>query len=190
MATHLTRRGLFLQALAATAAAATPPPSFAHFTDVARSAGLTEPIVYGGVDSKKYILETNGCGVAFLDYDNDGWLDILLAGGTRLEGHPGPTSIRLYKNNRNGTFTDVTKSAGLERVAWVSGVCFGDYDNDGFDDIFLSCWGQNILFKNNGNGTFTDVTEHAGLTASKRPLERRLHLARLQPRRPPRPLYQ
>ena len=140
---------------------------FAHVTDIARAAGLTEPIVYGGIESKKYILETNGCGVAFLDYDNDGWVDILLAGGSRLEGHPTSTSIRLYKNNRNGTFTDVTRKAGLERIAWVSGICFGDYDNDGFDDIFLSCWGQNILYKNNRNGTFTDVTASAGLTAPK-----------------------
>ena len=152
-------------------AKAAPPlqPDFAHFTDIAAVAGLTEPIVYGGVESKKYILETNGCGVAFIDYDNDGWVDIFLGGGTRLEGldKGQSTSIRLYKNNRNGTFTDVTRKAGLERIAWVSGVCFGDYDNDGFDDIFLSCWGQNILYKNNGNGTFTDVTAQAGLVAPK-----------------------
>ena len=152
-------------------AKAAPPlqPDFAHFTDIAAVAGLTEPIVYGGVESKKYILETNGCGVAFIDYDNDGWVDIFLGGGTRLEGldKGQSTSIRLYKNNRNGTFTDVTRKAGLERIAWVSGVCFGDYDNDGFDDIFLSCWGQNILYKNNGNGTFTDVTAKAGLVAPK-----------------------
>ena len=152
-------------------AKAAPPlqPDFAHFVDIAALAGLTEPIVYGGVESKKYILETNGCGVAFIDYDNDGWVDIFLGGGTRLEGldKGQSTSIRLYKNNRNGTFTDVTRKAGLERIAWVSGVCFGDYDNDGFDDIFLSCWGQNILYKNNGNGTFTDVTAQAGLVAPK-----------------------
>ena len=150
-------------------AAPAQQPDFAHFTDIAAAAGLTEHIVYGGVESKKYILETNGCGVAFIDYDNDGWVDIFLGGGTRLEGldKGQSTSIRLYKNNRNGTFTDVTRKAGLERIAWVSGVCFGDYDNDGFDDIFLSCWGQNILFKNNGNGTFTDVTAQAGLVAPK-----------------------
>src|SRR3978361_389217 len=115
-----------------TAQAQTP---FANFTDIAASAGLTEPIVYGGVESKKYILETNGCGVGFIDYDNDGWIDTFLGGGTALAGQPGSTSIRLYHNNRDGTFTDVTKKAGLERIAWVSGVCFGDYDNDGFEDI-------------------------------------------------------
>ena len=137
--------------------------NFASFTDIAKTAGLIQPIIYGGIESKKYILETNGCGVAFYDFDNDGWLDIFTAGGSRIDGHPGTTSIRLYKNNRNGTFTDVTKKAGLERVAWVSGVTIGDFDNDGFDDLFLSCWGQNILYRNNGNGTFTDVTKKAGL---------------------------
>ena len=129
---------------------------------MAKAAGLTQPIIYGGVQSKKYILETNGCGVAFLDYDNDGWIDIFLGGGSRLEGHPGPTSIRLYRNNRNGTFTDVTHQAGLDRIAWVSGVCVGDYNNDGHEDIVLSCWGANLLCRNNGNGTFTDVSKECG----------------------------
>jgi enediyne biosynthesis protein E4 len=138
-----------------------------QFTDIARQAGLNEPIVYGGVETKKYILETNGCGVAFYDYDNDGWMDILLGGGTRLDGHPGSTSIRLYKNNRNGTFTDVTRKAGLERIAWVSGLTIGDFDNDGNDDIFFACWGQNILYRNNGDGTFTDITAKAGLAGEK-----------------------
>ncbi len=134
-----------------------------YFVNIAAKAGLTEPVVYGGVERKKYILETNGCGIAFYDYDHDGWLDIFVPGGSRLDAAPPATSNRLYKNNRDGTFTDVTKKAGLERVAWVSGVCIGDYNNDGFDDLFLSCWGQNILYRNNGNGTFTDVTKQAGL---------------------------
>jgi hypothetical protein len=134
-----------------------------YFTDVAAKAGLTQAVVYGGIEHKKYILETNGCGIAFYDYDHDGWLDIFVPGGSRLDGAPPATSNRLYKNNRDGTFTDVTKKAGLERVAWVSGVCVGDYNNDGFDDLFLSCWGQNILYRNNGDGTFTDVTKQAGL---------------------------
>lgn len=134
-----------------------------YFTDIAAKAGLTQPIVYGGIDSKKYILEANGCGIAFFDYDHDGWLDLFIPGGSRLEGPPAGATNRLYKNNRDGTFTDVTKKAGLERVAWVSGVCVGDYNNDGFDDLFLSCWGQNILYRNNGDGTFTDVTKEAGL---------------------------
>jgi hypothetical protein len=160
----MTRREAFLL-LAQSATAGVSQPEFVHFTDIAAAAGLTEPIIYGGVESKKYILETNGCGVAFIDYDNDGWPDIFLGGGSRLEGHPTSTSIRLYHNNRNGTFSDVTKKSGLERIAWVSGVCVADYDNDGFDDIFLACWGQNILYRNNGNGTFTDVTDSAGLRA-------------------------
>jgi hypothetical protein len=139
------------------------PNGLPYFTDIAAKAGLTQPVVYGGVEHKKYILETNGCGIAFFDYDHDGWLDIFVPGGSRLEGSPPATSNRLYKNNRNGTFTDVTNKAGLERVAWVSGVCVGDYNNDGFDDLFLSCWGQNILYRNNGDGTFTDVTKEARL---------------------------
>lgn len=155
----MTRRGLlalFAQALA-------PRSEFAVFTDVAKEAGLRAPVVYGGIESKKYILETNGCGIAFFDYDHDGWLDIFVPGGSRIDGAPPGTSNRLYRNNRDGTFTDVTKKAGLERVAWVSGVCIGDYNNDGFDDLFLSCWGENILYRNNGDGTFTDVTASAGL---------------------------
>ena len=136
-----------------------------QFTDIAVQAGLTQPVVYGGVDSKKYIIETNGCGVAFYDYDNDGWMDILVLSGTRLEGFPKgqePTN-RLYRNNGNGTFTDVTAKAGLTRTGWASGLCIGDYDNDGFDDLFITYWGQNVLYRNNGNGTFTDVTEQAKL---------------------------
>jgi enediyne biosynthesis protein E4 len=140
-----------------------PQPGLPYFTDIAAKAGLTAPVVYGGVDRKKYILETNGCGIAFYDYDHDGWLDIFVPGGSRVDGAPPATSNRLYRNNRDGTFTDVTKRAGLERVAWVSGVCIGDFDNDGRDDLFLSCWGQNILYHNNGDGTFTDVTDKAGL---------------------------
>jgi len=142
--------------------------SLPNFIDVAARAGLSHPVVYGGVDHKKYIIETNGCGVAFFDYDHDGWLDIFLPGGSRLDGAPPGATNRLYKNNRDGTFTDVTKKAGLERVVWVSGVCIGDYNNDGFDDLFLSCWGQNILYRNNGDGTFTDVTKQAGLLGPAR----------------------
>ena len=138
-------------------------PFLARFTDVAEKAGLTHPIVYGGTDTKSYIIEVVGCGVAFLDYDNDGWLDILVLSGTRLEGAPPGTTNRLYKNNRDGTFTDVTEKAGLTRMGWASAVTVGDYDNDGFDDLFITCYGQNVLYHNNGDGTFTDVTEKAGL---------------------------
>jgi hypothetical protein len=138
-------------------------PFLARFTDVARQAGLTEPMVYGGAESKTYIIEVVGCGVAFLDYDNDGWLDVFLLSGTRLEGAPAGATNRLYKNNRDGTFTDVTAKAGLTRSGWASAITVGDYDNDGFDDLFITYYGQNVLYHNNGDGTFTDVTRKAGL---------------------------
>lgn len=138
-------------------------PFYAHFVDVAAAAGLRAPVVYGGVESKKYILEATGCGCAFVDYDNDGWIDIFLLSGTRLTGDPPEATNRLYKNNRDGTFTDVTEKSGLKAVAWASGVCIGDYNNDGFEDIFVTNFGQNHLYRNNGDGTFTDVTKEAGL---------------------------
>ncbi|MBS1809876.1 MAG: CRTAC1 family protein [Acidobacteria bacterium] len=133
------------------------------FTDIAAQAGLTQPIIYGGIESKKFIIETNGCGVAFYDYDNDGWMDILTLSGSRLEGAPKEATNRLYRNNRNGTFTDVTAKAGLTRTGWASAICIGDYDNDGWDDLFITYWGANVLYKNNGNGTFTDVTKKSKL---------------------------
>ncbi len=138
-------------------------PFLARFTDVAREAGLTEPVIYGPADRKDYILETVGCGVAFFDYDNDGWLDILLLSGTRLDDPPASATNRLYKNNRDGTFTDVTEKAGLARTGWASAVTVGDYNNDGYEDLFITYWGQNALYRNNGDGTFTDVTKLAGL---------------------------
>ncbi len=138
-------------------------PFHARFTDVAKAAGLTAPVIYGGVDRKTYILEAIGCGVAFYDYDHDGWLDILVLSGTRLEADPPEATNRLYKNNRDGTFTDVTAQAGLVRRGWASACCIGDFDNDGFDDLFITYWGQNVLYRNNGDGTFTDVTKKAGL---------------------------
>src|SRR4051794_17915533 len=117
-------------------------PFDAHFTDVARQAGLTSATVYGASERNQYILETIGCGCAFIDYDNDGWLDIFLLGGTRLTGPEG-SGNRLFKNNRNGTFTDVTARAGLAKTGWACGVCVADYNNDGFEDIFVSGWGEN-----------------------------------------------
>ena len=134
--------------------------------DVASEAGLGEALnVYGGVHINKYLLEEMGCGAAFFDYDNDGWLDIFLANGSRFDGLPpgSPPSNFLFHNNRDGTFTDVTRKAGLIRSGWGQGCCVGDYDNDGFDDLFVTYWGQNALYRNNGDGTFTDVTEKAGL---------------------------
>ena len=137
-------------------------PFAARFTDVASAAGLKQPIVYGGIDRKSFIIETVGCGAAFLDYDNDGWLDIFLLAGTTLDGSR-RGSNRLYRNNRDGTFTDVSAKSGLARTGWASAVTVGDYNNDGFEDLFITCWGQNILYRNNGDGTFTDVTREAGL---------------------------
>lgn len=138
-------------------------PFDAHFINVAHDAGLRAPLIYGGVESKDFILETMGCGAAFLDYDNDGWLDIVLLTGRRLDSTPKEAIIRLYRNNRDGTFADVTETSGLGRSVWACGITVGDYDNDGFDDLFITCWGQNILFHNNGDGTFSDRTEKAGL---------------------------
>lgn len=138
-------------------------PFQAHFTDVAAQAGLTHPTIYGPVDHKDYIIETVGCGCAFFDYDNDGWMDALVLSGSRVANVPENTSSRLYRNNRDGTFTDVTAKAGLLRTLWASGVTVGDYNNDGFEDLFITAYGQNVLYRNNGNGTFTDVTKEAGL---------------------------
>jgi enediyne biosynthesis protein E4 len=140
------------------------------FVDVGREAGLNVPNVWGAVDRKRYIIEAKGSGLAFFDYDNDGWLDIYLTNGTRLDTNwpagKTPTS-HLYKNNRDGTFTDVTAKSGLARTGWQTGVCVGDYDNDGCDDLFCTFWGQNILFHNNGDGTFTDITRKAGLSSEQ-----------------------
>ena len=138
-------------------------PFNARFIDVARQAGLTAPVIYGGPDGTDYILEAMGCGAAFLDYDNDGWVDIVTLTGRRVHDTPRDAVIRLYRNNRDGTFTDVTAKSGIGRSVWACGITVGDYDNDGFDDIFISGWPQNILFHNNGDGTFTDVTEKACL---------------------------
>jgi hypothetical protein len=142
-------------------------PFHARFTDVAGHAGLTAPTIYGGVDEKLYVLEVVGCGCAFFDYDNDGWLDALVLCGSRLDGPPEGATNRLYRNNRDGTFSDVTAKSGLGRAGWASAVCVGDFDNDGHDDLFLTYFGQNALYRNNGDGTFTDVTERAGLLQEK-----------------------
>ena len=141
-------------------------PLGVSFVDVVKEAGLAVKTVYGGEGKNKYLLETTGCGLAFYDYDNDGWLDIFLVNGWRLEGFPPGQEPRchLFKNNRDGTFTDVTKGSGLEhKTGWGQACCVGDYNNDGLDDLFVTYYGQNALYRNNGNGTFTDVTEKAGL---------------------------
>ena len=133
-----------------------------RFVDVAAPAGLHAPSICGAADHTSYLIETTGAGVAFLDYDNDGWLDIFLLSGTLMEGRAPNATNRLYKNNRDGTFTDVTERAGLTRTGWAMGVTVGDYNNDGFEDIFVTYWGQNVLYRNNGDGTFTDATREAG----------------------------
>jgi enediyne biosynthesis protein E4 len=145
-----------------------PPKPLAYFTDIAKQAGLTMTNTFGGVTTKKYIIETTGTGVAIFDYDNDGWPDIFIVNGTKLEGPPtadAPTN-HLYHNNHNGTFTDVTKHAGLGRTGWGQGVCVGDYDNDGFEDLYVTYYGKNVLYRNNGDGTFTDVSEEAGVAGT------------------------
>src|SRR5215472_8421171 len=165
--------GLFLQAgrSAPQSAGQTQTKTSApivHFTDSAAKAGLTAPVVFGGETAKKYIIETTGTGVAIFDYDNDGWPDIFIVNGAKLEGFPNdkaPTS-HLYRNNHDGTFTDVTEKAGLMHTGWGQGVCVGDYDNDGFEDLYVTYYGKNVLYHNNGNGTFTDVSEKAGVAGS------------------------
>jgi len=143
----------------------TGSPLGVQFLDVARESGLNVEMIFGGEHRNKYLLETTGCGAAFYDYDQDDWVDIYLVNGWRLEGFPkGHEPVcHLFKNNRDGTFTDVTIKAGLARAGCGQACCVGDYNNDGWNDLFVSYYGQNSLFRNNGNGTFTDVTKEAGL---------------------------
>jgi len=137
------------------------------FRDITQQAGI-HFVHNNGAFGKKYLPETMGPGVAFIDYDNDGWPDVFIANGMDWPGHPGKHSTaKLYHNNHNGTFTDVTRKTGLEVEMMGMGVAVGDYDNDGYDDLFVSAMGQSRLFHNNGNGTFTDVTEKAGLFGPK-----------------------
>ena len=151
------RRDLLLSAMAAA-----PGPGF-QFADITRPAGLAFQHNTGAFGAK-YLPETMGPGCAFLDYDNDGWLDILLINGQDWPGHRRQRSTpRLYRNNRNGTFTDVTKAAGLDVEMYGLGVAVADFDNDGFPDLYITCVGQNRLFRNTGRGSFLDVTMAAGL---------------------------
>jgi len=148
--------------------AAAQPDLGISFLNVARESGLNAKTIFGGEHKNKYLLETTGCGVAFYDYDNDGWLDIFLVNGTRLEGFPAgsePVS-HLFKNNRDGTFTDVTMKAGVAHSGWGQACCVGDYDNDGWDDLFVTYFGKNVLYHNNGDGTFTDVSQKAGVAGN------------------------
>jgi hypothetical protein len=141
-------------------------PFGARFTDVARQAGLTHPTIAGHPDHADYITEVMTGGAAFIDYDNNGWMDVLVLSGSRFGDPPPDSSNRLYHNNRDGTFTDVTQKAGLFRTGFAYGVTAGDYNNDGFEDLFITYWGQSVLYRNNGDGTFTDVTRESGLLSA------------------------
>jgi len=143
-------------------------PYYGRFVNVAREAGLRHPVINGRADRKRYILESVGCGAAWIDYDNDGWLDALILTGTMLDGDPPEATLRLYRNLRNGSFEEVTVKAGLKRAGWASSVALGDYDGDGDTDFFLTFWGANALYRNNGDGTFTDVAAAAGLVTKER----------------------
>jgi hypothetical protein len=140
----------------------------ANFVDIAAKAGLTATNVFGGVDTKKYIIETTGTGVAIFDYDNDGWPDIFIVNGTTLDplASAKPATSHLYHNNHDGTFTDVTAKSGLQKSGWGQGVCVGDYDNDGWEDLYVTYYGKNVLYHNNGDGTFSDVSAEAGVAGS------------------------
>ena len=163
---------LFVFALATlltvrTGVSAAPETSSIQFHDVTQQAGIRF-VHNNGAFGKKYLPETMGPGVAFIDYDNDGWPDIFLVNGMDWPGHGQKHSTpKLYHNNHDGTFTDVTHQAGLDSEIFGMGVAVGDYDNDGYDNLFVTAYGQNRLFHNNGNGTFTDVTQKAGLQGPK-----------------------
>lgn len=159
----LSRRDLFRLVGGASAAASSLAAEVDLFTDITERAGLSHARNFSGAaTAKKYLLEEMGCGVALFDYDNDGWLDIFLVNGAKTEPGRKSTSY-LFHNNRDGTFTDVSAKSGLACIGWGQGCCVGDYDNDGWDDLFVSYWGRNVLYHNNGNGTFTDVTHEAGV---------------------------
>ncbi|HVH86500.1 MAG TPA: VCBS repeat-containing protein, partial [Terriglobales bacterium] len=158
---NLIRRLLFFSfVLGCTAAFAQKP----QYTNITQSSGI-HFVHNNGATGKRYLPETLGAGVAFIDYDNDGWQDILFANSEDWPGAPKhPSTLKLYHNNHNGTFTDVTQKAGLAVSLYGMGVAVGDYDSDGYDDVFITAVGQSRLFHNNGNGTFTDVTQKAGMS--------------------------
>jgi hypothetical protein len=145
-------------------------PSEFTFAEVAAQAGLSALTTYGGKTSNKYLLETTGSGVAAIDYDADGWSDLFFVNGTTLEGFPKGTepTAHLYRNRGNGTFEDVTMKAGVALTGWGQAACAGDYDNDGYPDLYVTFWGQNRMLHNMGDGTFVDVTSASGLATRQR----------------------
>jgi hypothetical protein len=174
---HFTRRGV-IRSLCASASVFTldqllsgAPPLDVQFVNVAREAGLRTKTIFGRENQNRFLLETTGCGVAFYDYDNDGWLDLFFVNGTRFEANwteaDAPVS-RLYKNNRDGTFTDVTLKSGLARTGWGQGCCVGDYNNDGLDDLLVTYWGDCVLYRNKGDGTFVNVSDLTGVSRTTR----------------------
>jgi len=178
MTSHITARtastalGLLLLALPLLPQAAPDDGWSVRFHDVADRAGLRVPSVYGDVDRKRFIIETNGAGVAWIDLDADGWVDAVVLGGTRLASgarrddpaiaRAGSTT-RVYHNRGDGTFADVTDRSGLGRTAWASSICAGDYDNDGAVDLFVTAFGTNVLYRNRGDLRFDDRSAAAGL---------------------------
>ncbi|MBV9036402.1 MAG: VCBS repeat-containing protein, partial [Acidobacteriaceae bacterium] len=136
------------------------------FTDVTKVAGLDKFHHRSGTPSKATIIEAPGSGVALLDFDQDGWLDIYLLNGSTvaaLKGQEAPPRAMLFHNNHDGTFSDVTEKAGVANERWGFGVAVGDYDNDGWPDIYVANYGKNRLYHNNRDGTFTDVAGKAGV---------------------------
>jgi enediyne biosynthesis protein E4 len=142
-------------------------PFHSRLTDIGRQAGLNQIVVAGHPRKADYVIEAMGCGCAFFDFDNDGWLDILVLSSSRFGDPPADSSNRLYKNNRNGTFTDVTAAAGLLRTGYHYGVTIGDFNNDGWEDVFITGFPKNVLYRNNGDGTFSDITQSAGLLSEE-----------------------
>lgn len=141
-----------------------PEPLPIRLADVAAHAGVTLQNLSGGA-RKDYLLEIAGNGAAWLDYDGDGWLDLLVVNGSKIEQieRGGDPMAALYRNQRNGRFADVTKASGLTRAGWGMGACAADFDNDGHPDVYLTGYGANVLYRNNGDGTFRDVTARAGV---------------------------
>lgn len=140
------------------------------YVDVAKEAGIGGAVIVGGgKTTKKYLLEAMGGGAAFFDFDNDNWPDLFLVNGRTIEGAPegrAPANF-LFRNNRDGTFRDVSEGSGLARSGWGQGVCAGDYNNDGREDLYVTYWGDNVLFRNEGEGRFVDASGEADLPSTK-----------------------